>query len=200
MNSRESPGAIGAAAVLAVLTTIGHPPFAAAAQRGTVNSRNTPAVTRDMRYREWMMKALEREGRKKSDADEKQRQLILAQMSEDFRHIQIANNRLTLSRSKGEPPDYEEISDAVAEINKRATRLRRNLAFAEAAKETKAPPAETLQLRTQLAALDGLIVRFINNPLFKESEVLDAAQSDRARRDLERIITLSAEIKKVAQH
>ena len=62
-----------------------------------------------------------------------------------------------------------------------------------------APSEEELRTRNHgdvsvgllLSALDGLIVRFVKNPSFKESAVVDSAAAPRARRDLLLIIRLS---------
>lgn len=174
-------------------------PLAAAGQQGTVPSRHIPPMTRDMRYREWMLKTLEKDNRKKPDAREQQ--LAYAQLSDDFRFIQTANNRLLRAVIDWNNVDFKVVATAAGEIQKKASRLKKNLALPAPPKveARTTEPQEEPQLKTVLAMLDGLIVRFVNNPLFKESEVLDTAHSARAQRDLERIIEISGRVKKEAE-
>lgn len=169
------------------------------AQQGTVPSRRTPAVTRDMRYREWMLKTLEKDNRKKLDPE--QQRLAYAQMSDDFRLIQTANNQLLRAIGDWNNVDFRVVSETAGEIQKKASRLKKNLALSPAAKtEAKASSADKeLQLKTVLGMLDGLIARFVNNPLFKEADVIDTAHSAKAQRDLERIIEISGRVKKEAE-
>lgn len=65
----------------------------------------------------------------------------------------------------------------------------------EGEKRTQTPPAE-LQVRTLVSALDGVVRRFVKNPVFDEAAVLDVPSAVRARRDLERIVELSRELKR----
>lgn len=175
--------------------------FAAAAvnatprpQDPTVPSRRTAPMTRDMRYREWQLKDLERMGKKKT---KREMELAWAQIKEDFEGIQVDNNKLLAARLAGGEPNFSLVEKAAASINKHATRLDSNLALPE--HENVGRRDEGLQLGTLLSALDAVIVRFVANPLFKETKVLDAKESSRARGDLRRIIELSDLIKKKAR-
>jgi hypothetical protein len=49
-----------------------------------------------------------------------------------------------------------------------------------------------------LAALNGLIMNFVSNPIFKNSDAVDPQQAAQARRDLDGIISLSEKMKKTA--
>jgi hypothetical protein len=101
--------------------------------------------------------------------------------------------------------DYKLISEASAEIRRRAARLRSNLPLPETEKgEQEAQPMEGWnelgqgQVKLALLALDDLIMRFVMNPVFQKLGVVDVQQSLRAKRDLEVIIKLSGKIKKCA--
>jgi hypothetical protein len=48
--------------------------------------------------------------------------------------------------------------------------------------------------------MSGLIKRFVNNPVFEAVETLDVQAATTAKRDLERIIELSEQIRKKAQN
>jgi hypothetical protein len=166
------------------------------AQDPTINSRNTPAVTRDMRYREWSMKSVE----KNSARTPEEQKLAWSQIRDDFKHIQVIDNELAKHRASSETLNAKLVEKSVAEIHKCATRLQVNLAFP---KETAAPGDKSqneYQINTLLSGLSGLIKRFVNNPVFGEVEVLDVQAAASAKRDLDRIIELSEHIKKKAQN
>lgn len=168
------------------------------AQDPTVSSRRTPSMSRDMRYREWTLKDMEKRGKKKLP---EQQELVWSEINEDYKRIQILNNELLdLSRGR-EELDFELIGKAAAEIHKRGARLKSNLALPSESANDGAAIAGTndLQIRTLLSALSGLIVRFVRNPIFDEPDVLDTQAVVRARKDLERVIDLSKEIKLKAQ-
>jgi hypothetical protein len=131
--------------------------------------------------------------------------LALRMISEDFREMQIVNNEMMRATfPKGAPPalDYGRVSKATAEINRRALRLRTNLQFPspqhDDARAAEAEIASDPQMRSSLLALDDLIMRFVNNPSFQKTGVLDAQQSAKAQRDLSAIIKLSQKIKQRA--
>jgi len=54
-------------------------------------------------------------------------------------------------------------------------------------------------MKASLLSLDGSIMSFIKNPIFKNSGVVDVEQAGKASRDLETIIELSNLINKDAQ-
>lgn len=168
---------------------------AGAAQDPTVASRRAPAVSRDMRYREWVLKELERRGKKKKTPE--QERLAWERVREDFRGLQVENNAL-LDSSAVTPFDNARAQKAAAEIGRRAARLNSELALPEADDEGQAEraqsPSAELQIRTLISALDGVVKRFIKNSIFDETAVLDVQAAVSAKRDLERIIELSRKL------
>ena len=164
-------------------------------QDPTINSRRTPPVTRDMRYREWTIKTME----KNSGRTPEELKLAWSQIREDFKRIQVIDNDLANHRASNENLDPKLVEKAASEIHKRAARLHGNLMFP---KETAAPGEKSLadyQLNTLLSGMSGLIKRFVHNPVFGEVEVLDLQAASTAKRDLERIIELSEQIRKKAE-
>ena len=170
-------------------------PVTVNAQDPTINSRRTPPVTRDMRYREWSLKDLEKNGVRKPE----EQRLAWAQMQEDFKRIQIIDHDLTKHRTSEPALDLKFVEKAVSDINKRATRLQTNLMFPKKTATPDEKPRDDYQMSTLLSGLSGLIRRFINNPVFGDVDVLDVQAAANAKRDLERIIELSEQIKKKAQ-
>jgi hypothetical protein len=178
------------------------PPTGARAQ--SVTERDA-ALRRADEDREMQLKRLEL-SKNASPDDPRAARLALKQIGEDFRQMQIVNNemmRATFASGARRALDYERISKATAEINRRASRLRANLQFPDAARDdARAAEREITgerEMRASLLSLDELIMGFVNNPSFGKQGVLDAQQSARADRDLAAIIKLSQKIKQRAE-
>lgn len=130
-------------------------------------------------------------------------QLALAQAQEDFTQIQLVNKKLGLSALRSGDLDLKFVTKAAAEINKRAERLKENLALpapAEATKPFKYTVANATQLKAPIVDLARLILDFTDNPFFKEAAVLETQQANKARRDLESIIVISEGVRDLSKH
>ena len=165
--------------------------------------RNAEARNADVE-REMEMRRFE--NLKTAKPDPTASRLAFEQISEDFRQLQLVNNemmRVTFAKGASPTLDYDHISKATAEINRRALRLRANLQLPvqapDDAGESKREIASAPELKASLLALDKLIMGFINNPTFHKQGVLDAQHSARASRDLLVIIKLSQKIKQRAE-
>jgi hypothetical protein len=189
IGSTNSKRAVMLAALAVSLSTV------ALSQDPTINSRNTPPMTRDMRYREWSLKNLE----KKSSRAPAEQRLAWEQIREDFKRIQVLDNDLVKHKASNETLNTKFVEKTAAEIRKRAGRLQSNLMFPNDETTSVEKTQDDYQMNTLLSGLSGLIRRFINNPVFGETDVLDVQAAMNANRDLNRIIELSEQIKKKAQ-
>jgi hypothetical protein len=127
-----------------------------------------------------------------------ERSTALAQISEDFWRIQLANDDL-VSLSGPSNLDSRLVAKTAAEIRTRAKRLKENLALPAPEKGSKFPadfPAG--DIRSSIASLSKLIDSFVSNPMLSQRHMVDATLSLTAGRDLEHIIILSGEIRKTA--
>ncbi|HEV3470105.1 MAG TPA: hypothetical protein VG148_12345 [Pyrinomonadaceae bacterium] len=122
--------------------------------------------------------------------------LALAEIAEDYRRLQLVNNRMMSAVMSAPAPDYKLITEATGEIRRRSERLRDRLKLPEpeeTAGERPAPKAaeSAAQMKEALLALDRSIMSFVGSPLFRNTEVLDAAAAARASRDLAEVIERS---------
>lgn len=151
--------------------------------------------------REMALELIERYHR--SGEPRREPRLALAQIKEDFVRLQVVNNDLAKAVSGGGQLDLKLVAKSASEIKKRAERLKENLALPEPEGGEKAPtgltPADLEQLRTALSRLDGIVLRFVNNLHAKGVGRFDAQMSDRLRRDLEAIVSLSERVKKSSE-
>lgn len=165
------------------------------AQDPTVPSRRAPAISRDMRYREWILKELEKKGKKVTPGEE----INWKQIRDDFRSIQLESKSLRETASS-DPVDMKAVEISAGKIQKIAARLKSNLLLPEADEEKRRDEVGDVGVQTLVSALDGVIRRFVTNPTFDESSVLDIQLAIKARNDLDRVIDLSRAVKKKASH
>lgn len=200
----KARGGLTLAAVLALISFSGIASVRAQgrapnAQTGDPGSLGMSDRDRNLLERETQLRMLEKQRQRTVKTDPK---LAFEQIREDFRRIQIVNQEVIRSVSTGNGLDYKYISEASAEIKKRAARLRMNLIFPEGEKNDarqSAPDPEASGLKPSLLALDNLILSFVHNPVFKDAGVVDAKLGGRARRDLDIIIELSDKVRKMAE-
>lgn len=143
----------------------------------------------------------------KTDSDPN-RAVILKQTRADFKDLQELNNKMMATAWASETLDYSFLSDMVSRIRSKATRLKTNLnlpspnALEEAASDPKAASDPAIsnprEFRRALIVLDQTIMRFVTNPLFQTPNTLEVDLATKARRDIEAVISLTADLKKTA--
>ena len=107
----------------------------------------------------------------------------------------------THAAATNERLNYNSIIENVAEVKKRSSRLRTNLALPEEGNKDKGADfkdAEKAELQPGLAALNKLLDSFLHNPIFKATGAIDQQLAAKARGDLEDIIVLSEKLRKNA--
>jgi hypothetical protein len=123
------------------------------------------------------------------------------QIKEDFERIQLINSDVLQAITLKAEPDYRRLSEAVAEVKKRATRLRSNLFPLESrvqSKQSDQRSKEPQDLKSLLTELDQAITTFVHNPMFENTRIVNQEDSKKAQEDLEKIIDLSAKTRKRA--
>jgi len=128
--------------------------------------------------------------------------MILIQIKKDFQEIQVLNDELLRQVSSNPAFDYKQISEAASRIKTLAGRLDSNLVLGKS-ESGRAPRPEyefsEAALRSSLLALYDLVGRFVENPIFRERGVFDIQETKKAKEDVDDIIALSDQIKKIAK-
>jgi hypothetical protein len=154
---------------------------------------------RDIELRSWNLKILQLQHEREKKGKPRAQQ-ALAQLQEDFTHLQIANKSLLRAALANDALDPKFVSKSVSEIKKRAERLNENLALPEPEKSPGQTGTQAFasspELKPSVLNLGRLIFSFVDNPFFKEASVVDTQLTTKARRDLEDIIELSGQIKR----
>ena len=172
---------------------------AAAMERAKAAEASRRAGDDARRLASWELKLLEQ---RKAAPRQRDYDLTYAQISEDYRQIQLVNNGLARAQTSGKL-DAKGVDKSVAEIRRRAARLRENMALPEPEKKATTKPARpagaTERVDHLLITLDNLVMAFVTNPLFEQGKVVDVKMSMKARADLEEIIEVSDRIAKAGE-
>ena len=154
----------------------------------------------DMSNREWQLRNFGNDSN--APKDRRQIEALLAQTEEDFNRILTIHNEFARLLTNSKPIKYNFISDATAEIKKRATRLQSTLNLHQLPTDTpvveKTEDLDDAQLKDALFHLCKQIKSFVTNPVIANPSTVDAQQLTNARRDLESLIQLSGHIRKEA--
>jgi hypothetical protein len=150
----------------------------------------------DISRREWQLRNFGNES--VTPKDERQVKALMAQTEEDFTRILTLHNEIARAVTAKKDLNYQFVSEAAAEIKKRATRVQSTLALHLAADDAPVKEKSDPEMTDSLIKLCKEIRSFVTNPIIENPNTIDAQQLPRARRDLESLIQLSGLIKKDA--
>jgi hypothetical protein len=150
----------------------------------------------DINRREWQLRNFGTEP--VTPKDERQVKAIMAQTEEDFTRILTIHNEIARALTSKNDLNYHFVSEATAEIKKRATRVQATLALHMSQDDAPVKEKSDLEMKDSLIKLCKEIRSFVTNPIIENPSIVDAQQLTRARRDLESLIQLSGLIKKDA--
>ncbi|MGH9930049.1 MAG: hypothetical protein ACREA9_12620 [Pyrinomonadaceae bacterium] len=157
------------------------------------------AHQQDMSRREMQLRNL---GATAAAVGTKQIQALLHKVEKDFNRIVVLHNELVRVVSGDAAPDYDFISEATGEINKRAGSLQSTLALLKPSdidEKLKRTQFDDAHIRDALIILCRQIRSFVTNPTITTPGMIDVKESAKASADLENVIELSERIKKIAQ-
>ena len=138
---------------------------------------------------------------KRSEPDLRTR-ATMDQVNADFQRLLTLHNEIVRSILRHDPPNYEFIAEATGEIKKRATRLQTTLELHKPEGSEILPEIRDRQAaptKEDLTLLCKAIKSFIKNPIIETPGTIDAQQFEKARKDLEIVVELSAAITKRAE-
>jgi hypothetical protein len=150
----------------------------------------------DISRREWQLRNFGNDS--VSPKDERQVKALMAQTQEDFTRILTIHNEIARVLTSTKDLDYHFVSEATAEIKKRASRVQSTLVLHPSADDAPIKEKSDPEMKDSLIRLCKEIRSFVTNPMIENPNTVDAQQLVRARRDLESLIQLSGIIKKDA--
>lgn len=164
-----------------------------------IDKRNAERIRQqDMSQREWQLRNFGNEPG--GPADQRRLKALMQQTEEDFNRILALHNEIARALASKNALDYQFVSDASAEIKKRATRVQSSLRLGPEEGYAPSKPEEIndAQMNDALIKLCRQIRGFVTNPSIENPNTVDAEQLTKARHDLEDMIQLSGQIKKDA--
>ena len=150
----------------------------------------------DMSRREWQLRNFGKEPG--GPKDERHLKALMEQTAEDFTRILTVHNEIARALSSKNDLNYQFVSEATAEIKKRASRVQSTLALGLSSDDAPVKATSDPEIKDSLVKLCKEIRSFVTNPVIENPNTVDAEQLTRARRDLESLIQLSGLIKKDA--
>jgi len=130
--------------------------------------------------------------------DRRQIEELMTQTEEDFNRILTLHNEIARAISSKDDLNYHFVSEATAEIKKRASRVQSNLVLGLSSEDARVEVKAEPEMKDSLIKLCKEIRAFVTNPMIENPNTVDAQQLVRAKRDLEGLILLSGMIKKEA--
>ena len=154
----------------------------------------------NIKNRSLELERLKRESYKRSDSNDYV--VKFPAIKEDFEAIQKLNASIVKLTAAATPLDVAAVSKIVEQVNHRAARLKSNLFADESKKDDKEiqSAAAPRELKTMLADLDKFIIKFVHNPIFQNLNVVNFSDSQKAQKDLEKVIAVSRAIKTQTKH
>ena len=122
-------------------------------------------------------------------------------IKDDFRTLQSLNNKMMSDAWLHEALDYSSIAQMISKIRGKANDLKEGLSLPESDENTPQTPTVTTarEFREELLLLDKTIISFVTNPIFQAANTVDINLAKKASADLERVISLSSDLKQNAQ-
>ena len=164
-----------------------------------INRTNNDRIRQqDMSRREYQLRNFGSEPG--GPVDQRRLKAMMEQTTEDFNRILTLHNEIARALSSKNALNYRFVSDASAEIKKRASGVQSR--FKLGPEQGYAPPKveeiNDTQMSDALIKLCKQIRSFVTNPVIENPNTINAEQLTKARHDLEDLIQLSGQIKKDA--
>lgn len=132
-----------------------------------------------------------------------ERYAIQKQVIDDFKDLQLLNNKMMADAWSQSELDYKYLAGMIGQIAKRATRLKTNLALPRSSTDSQTKTSDDevstpKEFKDELLSLDGSVMRFVTNPIFKTTTIIELKLADQASRDLDAVVDLCKKLKKVS--
>jgi hypothetical protein len=132
--------------------------------------------------------------------DPKRSRSLMDQVGEDFQRILTLHNEIVRAVGANQSLSVKFVSEAMGEIRKRSARLQSSLQLQKPEtgpdSQEAAPDLKVMSVEDEMIRLCRQIENFVRNPIIEKPGTVDAQQLQRARKDLQSVVELSAAIKK----
>jgi hypothetical protein len=149
--------------------------------------------TMDQQSKQYELENMGRDD-KKPKVDAKRAREIKNEIGEDLNALQTAYNEIVLSLQDKTEITNDRVNSQSANIRKRATRLKANLALPKPEEPTSPIEESTLAMESpkkQLRSLAKMVYELITNPIFESTSGLDVKLAGKATQDLDALIAFT---------
>ncbi len=156
-----------------------------------------------IRMRSLELERVKREANKPSPiATSKLTEVNFGLIKDDFEHIQKLQSLIVKTYTTGKKINYEKIAESAIEMRKKAVRLGVNFfnIKEEIGVHQGTQDLVRKSVRDLIIELDNTLAAFVTSPTFTHLQVIDTKSSDKARTDLENIITLGGALQEAAEN
>lgn len=162
---------------------------------GSVNKDSRDDYDNGIRIRSMELERIKKENYRSAAAEKsaENRRINYSQIKKDFETLQNLQNEIIKTYVTGEQINYKKIGDLAGKLNECATRLDVNLLLTgeKSAEKLDNKDRETGDVKDIIVKLDSTIGRFITNSIFKNLNVFETKEAEKAETDLQNIIRLS---------
>jgi hypothetical protein len=175
---------------------------------GNIFAQNVPGVpngavakdSRDeydngIRMRSMELERIKRENYRSAMAEKaaEHRRLNYNQIKKDFELIQNLQNQIIKTYVTGKQINYQRISELASKLNECAVRLDKNLSLyvEETEKKSKKNNSEPGDVKDTIVILDKSLGKFVTSPIFRNLNVVETKDAEKAEFELKSVIRLS---------
>ena len=156
---------------------------------------------RNIKDRSIELERVSREMKKATPASKEDQERQFSEIKEDFERIQQSQSEIVDGYTKAKTVDYRKISENAEKIHAGGNRLMGNL-FPSIEQKKGDKKVEKLDapvstdVKVLIVDLDNAIGAFASNPMFTNPQVVVVEDNKKAKAELEKIIAVSAALKK----
>lgn len=165
-----------------------------------------PVVEADVKQNSIRMRAralemFRQESKKGSNKNRAIKTENFEQLRKDFEGVQLLQNEIVKIYTTQKKIDFSMLEKRSEKLLESSKRLHKFL-FPDLKERFWENPQSygdaTTNLPNSIVKVDNALGRFVDNPMFKERAVLDLAESEKARRELEIIIRYTERVRKIS--
>ena len=169
---------------------------------GSVGKDSRDDYDNGIRIRSIELERIKRESNRSEIAAKaaENRKINYSQIKKDFELVQELQNEIVKTYVTGKQINYGRISELASRLNNCAGRLDKNLSLSD--ENTKQKPTNDQApeaVSDLIVVLDGFIGKFVTSPVFKNLNVIESNDAEKAEFELRNIIRLSEVLAREAE-
>lgn len=162
---------------------------------GSIANNSRDDYDNGIRIRSIELERIKKESHRSAAAEKsaENRRINYSQIKKDFELVQNLQNEIVKTYVTGKKINFKRIGELAYQLNECAERLRGNLSLSneKSSEKTANKSPEPEDIKDIIVILDKSIGKFVVNSIFKNLNVLETKDAEKAEFDLQNIIRLS---------